>query len=91
MNASASPGRTWIIFGVERQLPDLVAAVATVVLCGGGGNAGLPGMADPAASGTCADPGHEANSGHKRGHQHHFDRRLDCDFDSLRITNTDLG
>src|SRR5437016_4391824 len=85
MNAPASPGRTWIIFGLERQLPDLAATSATAVFRGGRRFAGVPGVAGLAASPPCADSGCEGDASRERGHQLYFDRRLDCDFDSLRV------
>ena len=70
MSAPSSPGRTWPILAIERQLPVLAGTVAVRVHHAGGGRVGLRGLAGAPAAPVPPDVG---NAGYPLGeyrHQH---------------------
>ncbi len=70
MSAPSSPGRTWLIVVVERQLPVLAGTVAARIHHAGGGRAGLRRMAGTPAAPVSPDAG---NLGHPLGeHRHQY-------------------
>ena len=70
MSAPSSPGRTWLIVAVERQLPVLAGTVAACIHHDGGGRTGLRGLAGAPAAPVPPDKG---NFGHPLGeHRHQY-------------------
>ena len=85
MNSAASPGRTWLIFVVERQLPPLAGAPSAAVPGGGFGIARLSDMGGTHPSAQIPDLGRQGYPHSEFGSEFHRNRRLDCAPDPLPL------
>ncbi len=85
MNASASPGRTWIIFVSERGLPALAPAAAAGVLCLGPDLAGLPGLACSPSTARNEIAEYEGDPQRERTLEWSSCSELGRDYDSLPV------
>jgi hypothetical protein len=90
MNASASPGRTWIIFAAQCRMPVLAPASPTAILHGGFGFARLSGMGGAPPSTVTAHPGHKDNPRSQLSVEHDLDRWVGRCVDSLSIDSFGL-
>ncbi len=85
MSATASPGRTWIIFVAKRRVPVLAPAAAAAFLHGGGGVAGLSGLGGVPSPACHADVGDQDYSLGQLGAERRAYRGLGRALDSVSV------
>jgi hypothetical protein len=83
MNASSSPGRTWIIFAAQCRMPVLAPASPTAILHGVFGFARLSGLGRATPSTVNAHLGRKDNPRSQLSAEHDLNRRVDRCIDSL--------